>query len=195
MLTINALTRAYGTPIRAFIEALMMHFDVYLKIVQDHMKVFLDRHVSKTTTPTVRHVANGFALKYAVGQLPIAREITDWPEDEAERSIVFVWELWIRSLGRGAMSSLDASMMKCRDYLKAHPELLRAEPLNGEKVLTIPRLEFEQHATGGVSSMPVLHWLKANNFLLHDEGRLTKNIQVEGETVNRYVILAPFLKG
>jgi hypothetical protein len=41
MMTINALEH-YGTAGRAFLEALMVHFDVYLKIVQDHMRIFLD---------------------------------------------------------------------------------------------------------------------------------------------------------
>jgi len=29
----------------------MIHFDVYLKIVQDHMKAFLDTFVPKTAEP------------------------------------------------------------------------------------------------------------------------------------------------
>ena len=195
LLTINARDRAYGTAIRALLDALMIHYDVYLGIVREHMKAFLDAHVPPTATPIVRHVANSFALKYGVAHLPIVREITGWREDEGPKSVVWVWDLWLRSLGPRVMSEFDAQIAKCRAYLTAHADELR-RTLNGEEVLVIG-FDFDQKACGGFDSKAVLHWLKANGFLLHDkDNRLTRKMKMpSGETANMYVIKATFLKG
>lgn len=194
MLSINT-QRAYGTAIREFLDSTMIHFDVDRKFIGEQMEEFKRLHIPKGSSANVRTLAEGFALKYAVSQLPIVREITGWPEDEGPKSIVWVWELWIKSLAKGALSALDASIIQCRDYLKVHYEELR-RMLNGVEVLVIERMQFDQYAMGGVPSLPVLHWLEANRFLLHDKGRLTKKIEVvKGEgPVNRYVILAKFLE-
>jgi hypothetical protein len=168
VLTVSA-KRYYGSAIREFLDGIMEDSAGNLDIVNRHIKIFVEKHVPKAASAVVQHVAQGFALKYAVGQLPIVRTITGWPADEAAKAIVFVFELWLKELGNTGVSRMELGKQQLRGFLAAHPEF--RSQWRKKAVFVIGLNEFQDVACFGFDYELILRALRDDGFLVSDPKR------------------------
>jgi hypothetical protein len=180
----------YGTAIREFLRRLVEDLSGNVRLVNEHKADWLKRNLPIGSDAIVNHVAQYFALKYAVGMLPIVQDITGFTSDDVDTSIAYVWRLYLVEKGDyvAPTPNLDEGIEQLRQYCKAHPELLG--DIAGEPVYMIAPDDFVNRALNGYDANDIAVLLRDRNYLLSTTDathvRLQRKVRVDAKHT-RYV--------
>lgn len=116
----DAATKYYGTPARAFIEALAMRTNEVLPTAENVRRFFADQFVPSNAGGQVRRVASAFALVAAAGELASKWQICPWPKGAALNAAGQLFSDWL-ALRPTAGNLEDARILAhVRETLERH---------------------------------------------------------------------------
>lgn len=191
----------YGTAFVEFMSSVMENFEANLAFVKEQQESFMRRHL-RTSNVNASHVAPGFALKYAVGQLPIVRWITGWSDDEVENAVLYIWSEYLKANvpANAPSRSISDGVVQAREFCRVHPEC-KVE-LRGKYDKTMvyrfvaegENNDFKNLVCVGYLHDEIAVALRNMGLLIHDPDRLTKKMNITGQgSKNCYVVRASFV--
>ncbi|NTW85538.1 MAG: DUF927 domain-containing protein [Holophagaceae bacterium] len=110
----------YGTPSRAFLQALVDQEDRFRPFLKDQMAIFLNRHCHKNAGGQVQRVAHRFALIAAAGELASKLGILPWPAGEAQSGVATCFNAWLSDRGGDGPAEIQKGVRQVLSFLQAH---------------------------------------------------------------------------
>ena len=119
---LRAATGAYyGTPARAFLNAIAGDLDGVRDGVARHVAAFVEAHVQEGADGQVLRVAQRFGLIAAAGELAVAAGvITVWHEGEATAAAARCFSDWLAARGGVEPSEVRDGIEQVRSFVSAH---------------------------------------------------------------------------
>lgn len=116
----RASGESYGTPARAFLEALTANFEAIAPAVKAARDDFMSRHCPQKADGQVARVAARFALVAAAGEMAAALGILPWADGEAERGAARCLADWLEARGGTEASEERQAIASVRRFIEAH---------------------------------------------------------------------------
>lgn len=216
---LNAKTNeVYGTPIRAFLEALQAQRDNLKPIIDGITKAFMDNLGLNNADGQVLRVAQRFALVAVGGELASIFGVTGWDDMEASNAAKVCFQAWLDERGTMGSKEDENAFKACVSFFQKHGDS-RFEDLNPEPnkpqrnvsnrvgyiecspsgdylYYVFPNL-FKSEICQGVSSDTLIKMLGEKGLLVTDSGRTTKVKRVAGssKTTRFYCIKGEITNG
>jgi|GEM_PF-885080 len=105
----------YGTPLRAFLEALTSDLDNAQVFVKGVIKEFCAANTPRSVDGQVSRVAARFALIAAAGELGVKYGVIPWPPGAATKGAAACFKAWLEHRGCSGPSELDRG---CREVVR-----------------------------------------------------------------------------
>jgi uncharacterized protein (DUF927 family) len=120
----NATARCYGTPIRAYLDALTERLaadrDGLRQLLETTRREFMSRHLPAGASPQVRSVCGRFALIAAAGSLATVFGVTGWPDNEADRAAETCFRAWLQKRGTVGDQEIESGIRQVIRFLEEH---------------------------------------------------------------------------
>lgn len=120
----DATSAYYGSPIRAFLRALVDSLardqGSLLQRIKLRRAEFVSEHVPAEASGQVLSVAGRFALIASAGALATAFGITGWREGEAERAAARCFGAWLDRRGTSGAGEIEAGISQVAQFIAAH---------------------------------------------------------------------------
>jgi uncharacterized protein (DUF927 family) len=120
----NATARCYGTPIRAYLDALTERLavdrDGLRQLLETTRREFMSRHLPAGASAQVRSVCGRFALIGAAGSLATAFGVTGWPDDETDRAAGVCFQAWLQKRGTVGDQEIESGIRQVIRFLEEH---------------------------------------------------------------------------
>lgn len=129
-------TNYYGTPLRAFLQALAADRDTLTRQAQESMRTFEAAHCPEGADGQVRRVCGRFALVAAAGELGVSLGVLPWPIGEASKATATCFRAWIEQRGGTGAAEVTAGLEQVRRFFQAHGAS-RFEDLDSEEHRTV----------------------------------------------------------
>lgn len=179
----EAAKRAYGVPLRVFLEKLTADYDEALRVVPELIKAFTAEHCPAGADGQVRRVCNRFALVAAGGECGAAYGVLPWPKGEATQAAARCFQDWLALRGGTGASEIQASLAQVRAFFQAHGSS-RFETWGdrADETKTINRAGFRRkdELTGAWEYFVPATVFKGEIARGHDAGRLVKELVERG---------------
>ena len=202
----------YGTPLRAFLQALAADRDTLTRHAQEIMRTFEADHCPEGADGQVRRVCGRFALVAAAGELGVSLGVLPWPTGEASKAAATCFRAWIEQRGGTRAAEVTAGLEQVRRYFQAHGAS-RFEDLdsiehrtvsnragyrrreNGEAVFLVFPEVFRQEVCAGFNVGMICTELKRAGVLLSEGGRHTRNVRTPDGQRKLFVLTSSVLGG
>ncbi len=109
-----------GTVADAFLTLLCSNLKGFTEGINKARKIWLDSYLPANGDGQVMRVGNKFALVAAVGELAIRAGILPWPEGEAEKSCLCLFQDWIAKRGGTQAHEASEAEHRLRAFIAAH---------------------------------------------------------------------------
>jgi putative DNA primase/helicase len=120
----DATSAYYGSPIRAFLAALVDQLakdqDDVLLAIRVQREEFVREYVPSSASGQVLSVAGRFALIASAGALATAYGITGWEEGAAERAAARCFRAWLDRRGTSGAGEIEAGISQVMQFVAAH---------------------------------------------------------------------------
>jgi len=120
----EAVGRCYGTPIRAFLDALTERLaadrEGLRRLLETTRRDFMSIHLPAGASPQVRSVCGRFALIAAAGSLATAFGVTGWPDNEADRAAEICFRAWLQKRGAVGDQEIESGIRQVIRFLEEH---------------------------------------------------------------------------
>lgn len=121
----EATAKFYGTPVRAFLEALAAKPMEAETLVREAIRRFCEAHTPPGADGQVSRVAARFGLIAAAGELGIRMDVLPWPPGEALRAAAACFLAWLDQRGTSGPQEIDRGVRQvCRWFQANHMERL-----------------------------------------------------------------------
>jgi putative DNA primase/helicase len=110
----------FGTPSRAFLQALVDQQDRYRPFLKAQMTAFLSEHCPGDAGGQVQRVAHRFGLVAAAGELASKLGILPWPEGESQRGVATCFTAWLSDRGGHGPAEVQKGVRQVLRFLQAH---------------------------------------------------------------------------
>ncbi len=208
----EASNNYYGTPFRAFLQALVADRDALIHQVQDFMRTFEAENCPEGADGQVKRVCGRFALLAAAGELGASLGVLPWTTGEAARAAATCLRSWVGQRGGTGAAEVTAGLEQVRRFFQAHgaarfEDLDATEPRavvnragyrrreNGEIVFMVFPEIFKGDVCAGFNAKVVCAELKSLGILRADSGHNTKNIRTPDGQRRMYVLTSAILGG
>lgn len=117
----DAAGKFYGTPIRAFLGALVQQDrDAAAQSAKAFKAAFIKEHVPAGASGEVSRVAGRFALVAAAGEVATAAGVLPWPPGEAMRAAAACYRAWLAGRGTTSAGDIEAGIAQVRRFIEEH---------------------------------------------------------------------------
>lgn len=208
----TATSNSYGTPLRAFLQALTADRDRLTRQAQEIMRTFEAANCPEGADGQVRRVCGRFALVAAAGELGVSLGVLPWPTGEASKAAVTCFRAWIEQRGGTGPAEVTAGLEQVRRFFQAHGAA-RFEDLdtqeqravvnragyrrreNGVAVFLVFPEVFRQEVCAGFNVNMICKELKRAGVLLSEGGRHTRNVRTPDGQRKLFVLTSSVLGG
>lgn len=211
----QAVALYYGTPLRAFLQAVTQDLAGMRREVLDMMSHFEREACPVAADGQVRRVAKRFALVAAAGELAARLQVMPWPAGAAFAASRRCLSDWITARGGLGAAEAREAILKVQDFLARHGSS-RFSPISaahervipnsagykkeedGETLYLISPPVFRAEICAGGNHNAIARYLADAGFLeKRNDGRLCKNHNVPGvkNPLPLYTIRASILAG
>ncbi len=208
----DASASYYGTPLRSFLQQLVMHRDHATKSARGIMSFFEMNNCPKDADGQVLRVCGRFALLAAAGEIATELGILPWPREEAFKAAATCFRAWLESRGGAVEQSGAKGLDKVRTFLRLN-ETTRFEDMDAKSPLPVSNLAgyrnrkngvdeflvspkvFREEICSGLNVKPVCAELKMAGYLLSEPKRNTKTARTPGGRKKMYAISSAVLSG
>ncbi len=180
--------RFYGSPIRAFLQALVENKEKALHRVVVLRHRFLEQYVPFNASGELRRAASRFAFVAAAGEWATEMGVTGWQEGESMFAAGLCFESWLRSRAGTTVVTAEIILGQVRRFLKS-AEFRTDREGAGLPYLVLPEV-FRREVCAGLDPRLVARTLKAEGYLQHDRGRYDKSVRLPGGKRRVYSIRA-----
>lgn len=143
----QATREAHGTPIRAFLAALVGRREECVEKLTTWRDEFLNDYLPVAAGGQVDRVCRRFGLVAAAGMLATSLGITSWPEREAMGAAAACFEAWLNARGSTGPQEEQAALDQVRRFFELHAES-RFTPWDALEARTINRAGFRRFDDG-----------------------------------------------
>ena len=119
---VEAASRCYGTPGRAWLQWLTEHTDTLRADVRTRMQALAGQIIPEAAGGQVQRVGLRFALVGAAGEMATAAGLTGWPAGEAAQAARACFNAWLATRGGTGDGEAVAMLRQVRLFLEAHAE-------------------------------------------------------------------------
>ncbi len=165
----NASLTYYGTPIRAFIEGLIGHYD---QLVADFVRIkeeFFGYYVPENSDGQVKRVATKFVVAALAGEISGKMGITGWSDDISFNAVSEAFERWLAVRGTTGPMEAEKAVDQVKNFLRSHG-MSRFIPVkkqaNGRFVVEYPD---RQYTINNMAGFRLTNNGNANEFLVFPE--------------------------
>ena len=117
---VRAALADYGHPARAFVQALVEHFDKVEPAVANYVDGFREENIPAGADGQVRRVAARFGLVAAAGEMAREFGILPWPEHEATRAAERCFRDWLGQRGGSRPAEATNAIATVRRFIEQH---------------------------------------------------------------------------
>jgi putative DNA primase/helicase len=209
-----AADRNCGHAAREFLSQLTKKTPEVTRIIHEQRKIFIAEHCPKDADGQVRRACGRFALIAAAGELATTFGITEWSVGEAKAATIRCWRDWLAERGGAGAAEVREALLQVRLFLEQHGES-RFSPA-WDKEIERPvsnRAGFRRGTHAGATYYVlgevfrrevcksfdyrmVAGVMAEQGWLTREPGRLTTNVRIPDEGLQRvYVIPPEFLCG
>jgi len=208
----EASANYYGTPLRAFLQALAADRDTLTRQGREIMHTFETDNCPEGADGQVRRVCGRFALVAAAGELGVSLGVLPWPAGEASKAAATCFKAWVEQRGGTGAAEVTAGLEQVRRFFQAHGAA-RFEDLdseehravvnragyrrreNGEAVFLVFPDAFRKEVCAGFNVGMICAELKRAGVLLSEGGRHTRNVRTPDGQRKLFVLTSSVLGG
>lgn len=208
----EASNNYYGTPLRAFLKALVADRDALTRQVQEFMRTFEAENCPEGADGQVKRVCGRFAMLAAAGELGTSLGVLPWHSGEAFRAAATCFRAWVGQRGGTGAAEVTAGLEQVRCFFQAHgaarfEDLEAMEPRtvinragyrrreNGETVYLVFSETFKGQVCAGFNVNMICTELKRLGILRPGAGHNTKNVRTPDGQRRMYVLSSAILGG
>jgi putative DNA primase/helicase len=118
----SAAGRYYGTPIRTFLENLVIDLPGRTAEVRSIIDAFVSEYVPPGSSGEIIRVARKFGLIAAAGELATKFGITSWVQSEAREAAAKCFRSWLGGRETNGSSDVEKAVAQVRWYLQTYGE-------------------------------------------------------------------------
>lgn len=201
----TASKKLYGTPFRAYLEAVTHRKEGAASFARARMDAFKAEALSADADSQVSRVCGRFALVAAAGELATYYGILPWEPGEASRAAHKCFDAWVAQRGGVTSQELKDGLSQIRSFIQAHGAS-RFEDADAEhdqriinrvgfkrKVYGQTRYhiypdQFRREVCEGRDLTQALTYLRERGVLLPENGgRFTRSVRTSGGKSKMYV--------
>ena len=193
----------YGTPSRAFLQALVDQQDRFRPYLKEQMGVFIYKHCPKNADGQVQRVAQRFALVAAAGELATKLKILPWPAGEAQWGVGVCFNSWLSQRGGNGPAEIQKGIRQVLRFLQANGSSHFEDPWDknstfrpskraGFRRLVNDRTEyylfcdtFKTEACAGFDSKRIAKALLAAGHIVGDGSKTSRSIKIPNQGPQR----------
>jgi putative DNA primase/helicase len=209
-----AADRNCGYAAREFLSQLTMKIPEIARSMHERRKDFIAEHCPKDADGQVRRACGRFAVIAVAGELATSFGITGWTAGDAMTATIRCWRDWLAERGGAGAAEVREALLQVRLFLEQHGESRFSAAWDKENERPVSnRAGFRRTGEAGATYYVLgeafrLEVCKGFNFkmvagamaergwLSHEPNRLTTNVRIPGEGLQRvYVIPPEFLSG
>jgi uncharacterized protein (DUF927 family) len=116
----NAALSIYGSPFRAFLEALFSDRDKYLNWARRYTAEFVSDNLPAGAATEVRRALRRFAVAAVAGEMVTDMGVVDWEADTATWAATRLFNTWIEDRGGIGQADMQAALRQVRAFFEAH---------------------------------------------------------------------------
>jgi putative DNA primase/helicase len=209
-----AADRDCGHAAREFLAQLTKKTQEVAPIVHKRRRDFIAEHCPTDADGQVRRACGRFAIIAVAGELATTFGITGWNNGDATMAIVRCWHDWLAERGGAGAAEVSKALLQVRLFLEQHGESrfslawdktnerpvsnragFRRTADTGATYYVLPQV-FRCEVCKGLDAKMVARVMMERGWLLHEPDRLTTNVRIPGEGMQRVHVIPPeFLSG
>jgi putative DNA primase/helicase len=171
----DSTLKLYGSPIRAFLEQVVMDLDDIGDVIRKAREAFISQNVPSDASGQVQSVAGRFALMAAAGTLATAIGILPWPEEAASEGVGTCFQAWLEKRGTSGDGETRSGISQIRRFIEQHGESRFTEWDGGPaSARTINRAGFRRTTNGMTDWFVLPETFRSELCIGHDPKNLAK---------------------
>lgn len=207
----NASARYYGTPLRAFLQKLVVDRDDLTKHARAVMADFQANNCPEGADGQVSRVCGRFALVAAAGEVGTLLGVLPWPSGEASQAAAMCFNAWIEQRGEIGAGEVAAGLEQVQAFFQANGvsrfldfDVKKPQPVgkmagyrrckDGKPEFWVFPEVFRHEICAGLNVDMVCRELKRGGILLSEGDQNTRNKRVQGKQ-RRMIVLTHAVLG
>jgi Superfamily II helicase and inactivated derivatives len=116
----KSCSECYGTPIRAFLAAIVSNIDQLQENLADIKERFWDDFIPSDSSGQVQRVATKFAVAALAGEIATVLGLTGWEADEAYQAVGSSFARWLATRGTTGQQEAEQAVEQVQNFLLRH---------------------------------------------------------------------------